>query len=60
MDENVRLTEQGAAALMEMEGKEAEAVAWRSVWATGSEPLAEMLKESLRGLTGRRWPGRSA
>ena len=26
VDENVRLTEQGAAALMEMEGKEAEAV----------------------------------
>ena len=42
VDENVRLTEQGAAALMEMEGKEAEAVAWRSV-GEGSE-LAEALK----------------
>lgn len=42
VDENVRLTEQGAAALMEMEGKEAEAVAWRSV-GDGSE-LAETLK----------------
>lgn len=42
VDENVRLTEQGAAALMEMEGKEAEAVAWRSV-GDGSE-LAEALK----------------
>lgn len=42
VDENVRLTEQGAAALMEMEGKEAEAVVWRSV-GDGSE-LAEMLK----------------
>ena len=42
VDENVRLTEQGAAALMEMEGKDAEAVAWRSV-GDGSE-LAEMLK----------------
>ena len=42
VDENVRLTEQGAAALMEMEGKDAEAVAWRSV-GDGSE-LAEALK----------------
>lgn len=42
VDENVRLTEQGAAALMEMEGKEAEAVVWRSV-GDGSE-LAEALK----------------
>ena len=42
VDESVRLTEQGAAALMEMEGKEAEAVAWRSV-VDGSE-LAEALK----------------
>ena len=42
VDENVRLTEQGAAALIEMEGKDAEAVAWRSV-GDGSE-LAEMLK----------------
>ncbi len=42
VDENVKLTEQGAAALMEMEGKETEAVAWRSV-GDGSE-LAEMLK----------------
>lgn len=42
VDENVRLTEQGAAALMEMEGKEAEAVAWRSV-GDGTE-LAEVLK----------------
>ena len=42
VDENVRLTEQGAAALMEMDGKDAEAVAWRSV-GDGSE-LAEALK----------------
>lgn len=42
VDENVRLTEQGAAALMEMEGKDAEAVVWRSV-GDGSE-LAEALK----------------
>lgn len=58
VDENVRLTEQGAAALMEMEGKEAEAVAWRSV-GDGSE-LAETLKGIPRGLTARRWHGRSA
>lgn len=42
VDENVRITEQGAAALMEMEGKDAEAVVWRSV-GDGSE-LAEALK----------------
>lgn len=35
VDENVRLTEQGAAVLMEMEGKEAEAVAC-AAWATGA------------------------
>lgn len=42
VDENVKLTEQGAAALMEMEGKEAEAVVWRSM--DDGTATAEVLK----------------